>query len=166
MRKTVIVPTLAATLACSAVFSAPSFSVSPLLGKDFDAYERVLGKPRRIQKEDRTAESTRLLSEVRFYKAVGFVRIVLTKGNDGNKDHPPTVLLDHVSSISIQFPRGSVKRWQTALDKVGLSPAKVVAKSADGYTELTGLPGGWEGAWISNNPDTGTDELQLFHAVP
>ena len=55
------------------------YVVKPLLGKSFDAYEKVIGKAKL-----RTEGKGDNLSESRFYKVPGFVRVILTRPSPYN----------------------------------------------------------------------------------
>ena len=141
----------------SSLGQSSSLNLKPLLGKSLDAYENVIGKAKL-----RTEGKGDNLSESRFYKVPGFVRVILTMGNNGNGSVKPTKKLSYVSEVNVHFPSGSISDWKTAVKRVGLSPASVKATPDEGYVALENKAEKWEGAWIPKSPDDkGLDVLQV-----
>ena len=101
-----------------------ALKIAPLLTKPLTELERQLGKPRHIGEE-----------KERYYKADGFVRIVVY----------PTPQKT-IATITFQFLKGMLKDETEALTKVGLP---------DGV-----LPNRWTSHWAAPGPSK-NDELTL-----
>lgn len=126
-------------------------NLASVLGKDFAAYDALLGKPVKTE-----APTDEFPAETRHYRTTFADQVLVTKAGDASTP----------GYVSVIFKKGSVKTWKEALAKVGLNGSKAKAKSQDGYlllTQVSGLKPGWTHVtWIPKSPDAdGKDNLQI-----
>ena len=130
-------------------------SLAPFLGKDFAAYEKVLGKAVRTKTGMRRNETTEYPYESRYYKVAGFRSVKL---QTTSPDQPR----DYVTEIELLFPKGTLKSREAALARVGL-PTTVEANGDKGDFSLTSKAGRMTGGWWSpNDPNHNADVLYLY----
>lgn len=86
--------------------SAPLIPIQRVLGKKFEAYDGMLGKPTKINVQAH-------MGEQRNYKGKGVIEW-LSAYQKENANTP--------GQVQVYFRKGSVKSWQDAVKAVGISP--------------------------------------------
>lgn len=122
-------------LLIEAPIAATVLDLRPLLAEGPEAYEKLLGKP--------ASAVTDGTQELRTYAKEGLTRLQVRF--DGKPQ---------AAELQIGFSRYRCKSWQSALRRVGLASLQVTAtKEEFTYSLAGGLPEGWHGTWVPNNPE-------------
>ncbi len=118
-RRHLLLLLLSLPLLCVARVSAaaPALDLQPLMGRDFEGFEAVLGPPVRT-----------LPHGSREYRAPGLEKVFLAR--TGTPQQP-------MMNVILVFPRDTGTTWQNALSRVGLSPESLRPVRAAGTLNLT-----------------------------
>ena len=166
------VPCGLAARAQSAKSSKP-LNLLPLFDKNFDAYEKVLGAPSKVERDENFADDNSDPSETRYYKYPGVVRIILKRGNNGvykeggelgvgesQWEVKPTALLPYVSYVEVQISKKTPNKWQSGLRAAGFNPA--LAKNVFTYADGVSVSADYKGQvihWVPNSVDKTHDHV-------
>ncbi|HVK06544.1 MAG TPA: hypothetical protein VM490_23955, partial [Armatimonadaceae bacterium] len=110
----------------SAAQKPKPLNLGPAIGKDFAAFEKVLGKPALVENGPAVAGADTRPVETRYYRFPGVVRVLLKRAAPEPR----------VSYVEVQLPKSASTHWRDALKRVGLDPkaATDVFTFADGVS--------------------------------
>ncbi len=126
-------------------FGQATPALSSCFGKDFPAYEAVLGKA-----SERNVDS---LAEDRIYRGKHNGSVCLRK-----EKHAKVV-----TTLLVLYPKGNIG-WRQALRTIGVRTDDARLTKKSGYFMISGckgIPTGWMVWWQTNVDGTGQSELSL-----